>query len=370
MAYPHEQYFSQDYFSARKKFLKAASQQNLQIKSFLHPESVKSDRDFAIDVAIAGDLNASRLMVINSGTHGLEGLAGSGIQTGIIDQLENYNISDIALCFIHALNPWGMVHARRQNEDNIDLNRNFIDFAATSPGNLYYDLLHDKVCIPNLFIDGTENPTVPKRITRFIDAHGLQAYHVALFQGQYTHANGIGFGGWKPSWSRRMFYKILEDFQRTAELVTAIDIHTGLGEYGEDIIINNSPQNSTALHLAQQIYREKLVSISEEGALPYKTKGDTFYAFEQAFPNALNIPVALEFGTSSVEDLMRLQIEDNWLIHHGDLRSATGRRIKDELKDFFYPNDPKWRQNIFSKAKQHIDATISFIKDFGSRSSI
>ncbi len=36
---------------------------------------------------------------------------------------------------LHALNPYGFSHLRRANEDNADLNRNFVDFAAPLPVN-------------------------------------------------------------------------------------------------------------------------------------------------------------------------------------------------------------------------------------------
>jgi hypothetical protein len=33
---------------------------------------------------------------------------------------------DVTLVFIHAVNPYGFHHDRRVNEDNIDINRNFL----------------------------------------------------------------------------------------------------------------------------------------------------------------------------------------------------------------------------------------------------
>ena len=49
---------------------------------------------------------------------------------------------DTALVLVHANNPHGFAHQRRVNEDNIDLNRNFIDFDAKTPESPEYAELH------------------------------------------------------------------------------------------------------------------------------------------------------------------------------------------------------------------------------------
>ena len=42
--------------------------------------------------------------------------------------------ADVRVVMIHALNPYGMAWVRRVNEDNVDLNRNFIDWSEPSSG--------------------------------------------------------------------------------------------------------------------------------------------------------------------------------------------------------------------------------------------
>ena len=48
--------------------------------------------------------------------------------------------------FVHALNPYGFSHGRRVNEDNVDLNRNFRDFATPPPRNAAYAEVHPFCC--------------------------------------------------------------------------------------------------------------------------------------------------------------------------------------------------------------------------------
>ena len=65
---------------------------------------------------------------MTSSTHGVEGFAGSGIQVGLLrDPDAPKPPPDTALLLIHTINPHGMAWLRRENEDNVDLNRNFVD---------------------------------------------------------------------------------------------------------------------------------------------------------------------------------------------------------------------------------------------------
>ena len=66
-----------------------------------------------------------------SGTHGVEGYCGSGIQIGFLKEgLFAELPDDMSVVLLHAMNPYGFSNDRRVNEDNVDLNRNFLDFAA------------------------------------------------------------------------------------------------------------------------------------------------------------------------------------------------------------------------------------------------
>ncbi len=356
-----DNYFSDNYFSARRKFIELAKEKGFPLKSYIHPHSKGANQQLATDVVTIGNPKASRIIIVNSGTHGLEGLAGSGIQTGLLYNLTNNLPDDVGLCIIHALNPWGVDNKRRQNEDNVDLNRNFIDFTAPKPSNIYYDLLHEKISGPGVYIDGQKNPKFQENIDRFIKAYGETAYHTALFQGQYNHPTGVGFGGSSPSWSNKTFHKIMNEFCKSAQLVAAIDIHTGLGDYGQGIMINNSPEDSQASKFANTWYGTSLVNLAIDGALPYKTEGDTFSGFETAFPNTTVVAAALEFGTYSVDQLMTLQIEDVWLHHYGKNNSPHGINIKEKLQDFFYPKDKKWRCKIYKQAEKTIHNVIENI---------
>src|SRR5690606_41795533 len=78
----------------------------------------------------------SKVLVLITGTHGVEGHAGSAVQTdlwGLIEQRKVTLPEDIAILMVHPLNPFGYAWGRRCDEQGIDLNRNFIDFTQPLP---------------------------------------------------------------------------------------------------------------------------------------------------------------------------------------------------------------------------------------------
>lgn len=129
-------FFSGSYAEAREKFLASAEALGGIIET--HTNVAAGDLKgypLATDIGYFGPKKPRCLILISSGSHGVEGFCGSGIQVGL---LEN-NVVDLfpdgmGIFLIHALNPYGFAHCRRVNEDNVDLNRNFLDFStATAP---------------------------------------------------------------------------------------------------------------------------------------------------------------------------------------------------------------------------------------------
>src|SRR3954462_11388356 len=131
----------------RACFREAAGAAGAVVASYLNPERGPDGEALSTETAWLGPKNASRLLFAQSGTHGAEGFCGSGIETGwlqsgIFKQLP----ADTAVLMIHAINPYGFAWVRRVTEDNIDLNRNFIDHAKPRPENPGYGELRDAIC--------------------------------------------------------------------------------------------------------------------------------------------------------------------------------------------------------------------------------
>jgi hypothetical protein len=74
-----QNYFSATYVEAREKFLGASQALGMTVGRAFHPYKLGPDGEaLSIDSALLAPGNARSLLVITSGTHGVEGFCGSG----------------------------------------------------------------------------------------------------------------------------------------------------------------------------------------------------------------------------------------------------------------------------------------------------
>ena len=80
---PIDEYFAQSYSEARRKFVDAATQAGSGLASYVLPDrSGPTNEELVVDVARIGSQEPRNLLLIISGTHGVEGFCGSGCQVG------------------------------------------------------------------------------------------------------------------------------------------------------------------------------------------------------------------------------------------------------------------------------------------------
>src|SRR5262249_43549094 len=79
----------------------------------------------SIDIGWIGNPNPRFVLLHSSGVHGVEGFAGSAIQLQLLGNVPHLP-PPASLILVHVLNPFGMAWLRRVNENNVDLNRNFL----------------------------------------------------------------------------------------------------------------------------------------------------------------------------------------------------------------------------------------------------
>ncbi len=351
------QYFSTDYFEARAKFRAACQARGVTVETYYNPTPGPRATELTTDVAFFGRADAARLVVLASGTHGLEGLTGSGAQVAWIrkggpDSLPD----DVAVLVIHMINPWGSAWRRRQNEDNVDLNRNFVDFSGPLPTNDYYADLQPAIACRDW--DGPKRDAARAAITAYRTDRGEKAYASALFQGQYQDDKGIGFGGARPTWSNETIHQILNAHARSAKQIAFIDYHTGLGPYGYGMLINTNEAGSEGLALAKAWFGDDVVAIKTSNDLPYDIQGDMCSAVQKLLEPAVVVTVALEYGTFEVDRLLGLQLDDCWVHNHGDVYSEIGENVRGELQHFFYPAEPEWFAKVLDRSEEIVGRAI------------
>ncbi|MGZ5999425.1 MAG: DUF2817 domain-containing protein, partial [Rhizomicrobium sp.] len=140
------EHFPADYRSGRHDFIASCEQAGVDVVARVHPNAKGRDgKPLFLDTAIIGPRDARKALLLISATHGVEGYFGSGVQTGLMREgLAKRAPKDSKIVLLHALNPYGFSWDRRVNEDNADINRNFVDHTQP-PGNAAYDLLADDI---------------------------------------------------------------------------------------------------------------------------------------------------------------------------------------------------------------------------------
>jgi hypothetical protein len=344
--------FSVDYDEARRRFRDAAERAGGQLRSYRNPNPGPRGEALACDCAWFGPEDADKVLVIMSGTHGVEGFCGSGAQ---LDWLEEGNAAHLppghAALHVHAINPYGFAWIRRVTEENVDLNRNFVDFTAPLPTNPAYDTLADALVPPAL--SGPEFDKAEAKIAAFRAEQGEAAFHAARAAGQYAHPNGIFYGGTGPTWARRTEETIIADYHLAARsLVAMIDFHTGLGPfgYGELIVM---PALDSAHGRRLQDWYECVTQMGDPNSVASTRAGLGPQRWEQLLGERGTI-ATLEYGTRSRWTMFSVLRADHWLHAYTnvDWSAAETRRIKAEIKDAYFPDSAAWREMVLFRARQ------------------
>jgi hypothetical protein len=342
-------HFSPDYRSARGKFRTACAEAGVAVTSWLQSLRGPQGEELATDTAWIGPKAASRVLVTCSATHGVEGHYGSACQVGFLRDGHGRPLpADTAVLLVHATNPYGFAWTRRVNEDNIDINRNFIEFGRALPENgLYLELAG--LLAPAEWDDAIEART-RQAIADYVARVGAAGFAKAVVAGQRTHPNGLFFGGTSPCWSNRTIGEIVSHYLDDAGHVCVLDFHTGLGPFGHSELICRHPPGSESLALARRWFGDAVTSpAAGESASPV-IEGNLRMAFVRLLPEAVVVASAIEVGTLPGEEVNMALIADNWLHIHGDPRSPQGQAIKRRVRDAFYCDSDAWRDACYPRA--------------------
>ncbi len=189
----------------------------------------------------------------------------------------------------------------------------------------------------------------------YAQKHGAFGLQGAISGGQYTHPDGIFFGGNAPTWSNRTVRTIAREELSQAKRVGIIDFHTGLGPFGHGELICAVSPAAKSFARAKAWYGDELTSPESGTSTSAVVVGVMTDAFPQELPDAEVTPVALEYGTYTVPEVLTAVRADNWVHHRGDLGSAQGRALKADIKERFFPAGDKWREMVWTRADQTID---------------
>jgi hypothetical protein len=346
-AAPH---FSQSYAEARDKFVAAARACDAHQFRHVHPHQRGAQgEELSMDFALLGKPDATSLLLLTSGTHGVEGFCGSGCQAALLhDERFRRAIerSGIAVLMLHALNPFGFSHLRRVNEDNVDLNRNFGDFAAPLPVNPAYAVIH------SLLLPATWPPSMESeaRLGAWVAQHGGQAYQAAVSIGQYAFPDGMFYGGSKPTWSNLTLRSVLREHSARRRRLGWIDFHTGLGPRGHGERIYAGLENAGDIARTKAVWGSEVTSVFDGSSTSARVGGIIGGAAYDECPDSEFCGVALEYGTLPIEQMLQALRVEHWFESHPDAPADPRRENKRAFRDAFYVDADDWKETVYAQA--------------------
>jgi hypothetical protein len=352
--------FADSYSEARAKFLDAARASNATLAHYQHPDGKgPQGEDLFMDVAVLGPRDASRMLVVGCGTHGIEGFPGSAAQTAwMLGGGAKRLPADTAMLFLHAHNPWGFAHRTRTTEENVDLNRNFVRFDAPRPVNRGYAEVH-----PNITPADWDDASVAG-IFRWLDDFrarvGEQAFSDAFNSGQYSHEDGLFFGGAREQWANAALLSALKAHAGHARKVGFIDLHTGIGPYLGHIFLCFHAAGSPAHERARQWWGERAVNregVTHKAVASYK--GLVVDAVVDALPQAETTTIVVEFGTRERREMQRASMAGRWLRYEGQRNPALAKKVTEDYVEAFYPSEAKWREAVLEQSREFMDRGIA-----------
>jgi len=344
--------FARDYTTARARFRSAAAAAGAALAEHVHPRvRAPQGGPLAIDVAVTGASDATALLVVSSGTHGVEGFCGSGIQVALLEDAavkDAVAAAHASLALVHAVNPYGFAYLRRTNEDNIDLNRNFHDFTKPREPNRAYAEVHGFV-VPTSWPPG---PDTEQRLGAYLAQHGQAKMQAAITTGQHEFPDGLFYGGRAPAWSNTTLRSIFRALGASRDRLGWIDIHTGLGPSGHGEKIFAAPNDAAMLARTRAWFGVDVTSFYAGSSTSAAVTGSVSSVAVEECPRARFAGIGLEFGTVPLAHVLQALRADQWLASQpADAPLPQRDAIKRALLEAFYIDTDEWKGMVYAQAR-------------------
>ena len=343
--------FARTYAEAREKFLAAANARGLALDEYVLPDLAGADGEtLATDVARFGPRDADRVLLVTSGTHGVEGFCGSGCQIALLHDDMTFATAEkagVAVVLYHAVNPYGFSHVRRVNEDNVDLNRNFLDFSAPIPRNEAYAEVHGFMLPEAWPPDGAAQMA----LGTYVQTRGPAALQRALTGGQADYADGMFFSGRAPTWSNRTLRTVLREQLADARRAVWIDIHTALGPWGHGEKIYAGRDDAATLARTRAIFGADVTSFYDGSSASAEVRGIACHAALDEFPGLEYAGIGLEYGTLPLPAVLDALRADHWLAKHPGAPDGQRAAIKRRMREAFFDDSPEWQAMVCGQAR-------------------
>ena len=369
------EFFSPDYPCARARFIEAAERAGWRREAHDIGFSGPGGKPLSIDTAFLGDPSPEAVVILSSGLHGIEGFFGSAVQLAFLEQRAATLTlpPNAAIILIHALNPFGFAWRRRWNENNVDLNRNFLtDYsfrdrdAGHEESHAAYSRLYSLLnparppsriepyavkAVAAIFSQGwserarlpSDQRPSPGAIGAILGL-GLAQLRKTIPVGQYQYPEGLFFGGTQAERTTRYLRESLPGWVRQARRIIHIDFHTGLGRYGKYRLFVGDEENSGPARQAATWFGAENVEPWGRGTA-YRARGLMATHFASVFGDQRYLCLTAEFGTYSATPVLRALRAEHQAHRFSRPGSADYEWAKTLMMEAFCPRSRIWRES-------------------------
>lgn len=355
-----------NYFASRDKFLELARTCGACTESHSVAAVGPKGESLFVDVAAFTSSHDKHRIVLTSGVHGIEGFIGAGIQNQALRHLAQGGIPGrTGIVMIHAVNPWGFSHLRRVDENNADVNRNFINSSPSKP------VSHPQYAALDPVINPRKAPDVRGEMKYWLSAgkliarnRGIEKLFKPIAEGQYDFPRGMFFGGFDVGESCALLQRLILRYAAEVNRVTLLDIHSGLGPCATATLIGNSNMIAPEEQMRWlRTHYQQPVLIDNASVNTYNAKG----TFSQWCQNALSdkqfLYLCVEIGTVNPIKLFSALRRENQAHHWAGDKSTSYAQTKRALLEVFAPRSPRWRKEAIAQGLQVFEKTFSLSTD-------
>ena len=348
------------YEDCRAGFRRAATAGGWRLDAIAIPGATPDGGDLTIDVAVLGSATPHRALLVLSGVHGVEGPAGSAMQRAFAATAPGLG-SDDAIVLVHGVNPWGMAWWRRQNEHNVDLNRNWPTFAGSRANDAYAEL-HPLLC-PPADADLDDDAFV-RTLAELGERRGLPWLRLAISGGQYTHADGLYYGGTTPEPSTAALRTIVSTHLTGVDELLVVDLHTGHGARGAATILSPAPAGSADDAWVRRAFagiEVEAAGAAEAVAAP--KRGQLAVGVVDRLQPTAGRSVTFEVGTRSETRMIVAERSEHWVHQFGDRADPVHAEILRAHLECSIPPDAEWAETALDHGARVLDLAVTAVFD-------
>ena len=354
---PAESYaYSDSFYSSYEEIRAHLQELTADLGVEISSHAINADDGLYIDAFyLPSTGEKTNLVVLTTGVHGMEGYIGSVMLDVFFQEVyPTLDTADTGVLVVANVNPYGMKYFRRYNENNVDLNRNFIldwdsfDLSSNKEYPKVDTFLGPTGKIGNGF---WQEVGFYLSLGKTAITDGAGTISDALLTGQYEYPQGVYYGGTGDEASTVYLKDVFSQCLDSAyENIVHIDIHSGYGPRYNMVIFNSVYETMNEQESQAAFGYDHIIAYDSESF--YATTGDTtdfFYRLaDQKQSTTRLFSTCFEFGTIGDDFFdtilsLKYTVDENRNHWYPTENKISAQIVHENYMELFYPTETAWR---------------------------